>query len=258
MRERKGGLWLLIGLLLATLAGGLAFTTLQRVTALTAMNQETRQPVVVAGRAVPMGTVLTAADLEVKDLPADAIPPGAVTSLDQALGKMTIQELAQGEILLAGRLGELSKQGAGVSFTIEEGKLVLALPAADLMSSIGLLKAGDRVDLLFTLFMTPPGEEQVQEHQVTFNALQNLQISAVVVSSPVSGKTNATPAEKIAKPQALLLALDPQDALVLKYLKDAQGILDVALRAPNDTQTFEVKPVEADYLIDRYQIRLPK
>ncbi len=255
MRSRRGGIWLLVGLLLAVLAGGIAFVTIIRVTSATPVAQEERQPVVVAAQAVQAGTILSAEDIEVRDLPADAIPEGAVTSLDEALGKLTTQDLVPGEVLLVARLVDPSKQGASVAFTIEEGKVVLAIPPSDLMSSIGLLKAGDRVDLLFTMSVNPGGQG---EQDTTFNALQNLRITAVVMPSDILQEKGSSKGDKSSKPQALLLALDPQDALVVKYLKDAGGIMDIALRAPTDTQTYDVEPVDLQYLLDRYQIRVLK
>lgn len=255
MKERRGGIWLLVGLLLAVLAGGAALVTMLRVTSATPVAQEERQPVVVAARAVQVGTILEADDVEVKDFPGDAIPPGAVARLDEVLGRMTTQDLVAGEVLLLSRLADPSKQGVSVAFTIEEGKVVMALPPSDLMSNIGLLKAGDRVDLLFTLSMSTEDQE---ERQSTFNALQNVIITAVVVPSEALGNKDSTQGEKSSRPQALLLALDPQDALVVKYLKDAEGIMDIVLRAPTDTQMYEAEPVDVDYLLDRYQIRPPR
>ena len=48
--------------------------------------------------------------------------------------------------------------------------------------------------------------------------------------------------------------MSPQDALVLKYVKDAGGILDIVLRAPGAEQPFDVEPVDVDYILNRYQI----
>jgi len=52
--------------------------------------------------------------------------------------------------------------------------------------------------------------------------------------------------------EAYLLALSPQDALMLKHFKDTGATFDIVLRAPTSTTLFELQPVNQDYLVDRY------
>ena len=54
--------------------------------------------------------------------------------------------------------------------------------------------------------------------------------------------------------RTVLLLLKPQDALVLKYAMDAGGVIDMALRAPDAEQEYDVEPVDVDYLINRYDM----
>jgi hypothetical protein len=58
----------------------------------------------------------------------------------------------------------------------------------------------------------------------------------------------------LAAPYAYILALDAQDALVLKYLRDAGAILDLAVRSIADDTEHPVQPVDLQYLIDKYQL----
>ena len=57
----------------------------------------------------------------------------------------------------------------------------------------------------------------------------------------------ATPQPSDVEPEAFLLALDPQDALVLKHIIDSGGVIDIVLRAPTATVRFELSPVMADH-----------
>jgi Flp pilus assembly protein CpaB len=130
----------------------------------------------------------------------------------------------------------------------------MAFPANDLMSSNNLLKPGDHVDLLFSI--------EVQETDassgelVTFNALQNLEIAAIVQPQDLETQAKAEAGGK-ARPLAIVFALDPQDALVLKHLHDMGGTVDIVLRAPEAKERFSTQPVNQKYLIDRYQLRIP-
>ena len=56
--------------------------------------------------------------------------------------------------------------------------------------------------------------------------------------------------------QAYLLALDPQDALVLKHLKDRNAIFDIVLRAPTSNNNFELAPVYDDFLNDYFGLEI--
>lgn len=60
--------------------------------------------VVVAATDVPPGATLTAQDLSVASLPSDYLPPGAVLTVDGALGRTIVGEIAAGEPLTQSRL----------------------------------------------------------------------------------------------------------------------------------------------------------
>jgi hypothetical protein len=108
----------------------------------------------------------------------------------------------------------------------------------------------------------------------TFDAIQRIEISAIVVDvvqiqqarqqvelpAQVEGtpQPTPTPSRQEVSAVAILLAMDPQDALVLKHLKDAGGVFDIVLRSPTSNQLFELEPVWDEYLIDRYELEVEK
>ena len=264
MGRLRGFLWLTAGLVVAVLAGLVAFTTLSRAAA-TRSGQPQAQPtvsVVVATQAVAVRAVLTEEDVELQDVPVDSVPEGAVGAVADAVGKVTMTELYPGEVVLAQRLvdpNEISGDGR-VAVLLGEDEVLMAFPAGDLMSQSKVLKPGDRVDLLFSLDFPvnralvalgaageAAGGSTRDEEQATFDLLQNVAIAAIVTDVTATGGDDTTPL-------ALLLTVTPQDALMLKYVKDAGGIVDVVLRAPGMDKPFEVEPVDVDYLINKYQI----
>jgi pilus assembly protein CpaB len=234
---------------------------MMRVTSATPAGPEVpRQAVVIATRAVNRGAVLQDLDVGLKEVPTDTVPDGALTSTDEAIGKVSTIALVSGEVLLSSRLLEPSKATSQVAFVVPAGKVVMAFPVTDLMSSLNLLQAGDTVDILFSLKVQAQAGQSGQDYLSTFDALQNTKITAIVMPPvPAAGKNSSSSSTKdvVAKPDALLLALDPQDALVLKHLKDADGIVDIVLRAPSDNQLFDTKPVDQRYLLDQYGIQAP-
>jgi len=58
--------------------------------------------------------------------------------------------------------------------------------------------------------------------------------------------------------RAYLLILNPQDALLLKHFIDTGAKFDLVLRAPTSDQLFDLQTVMSEYLIDRYQLEVPK
>jgi pilus assembly protein CpaB len=256
-------------LVVAVLAGTVAFITLQRATAQRAgedVLSGPQVPVVVAARAIEVRSLLTAEDLELKELPVEAAPEGAIRELEEAVGKITLVDLYPGEVILAQRLVDPNViTGDGrLALVIAEDEVLMAFPAHDLMSRVGVLKPGDHVDLLFSLdFPVNRGTEVSlaegetaereaagagqEEEQATFNLLQNVTIAAIVTGqTPTGGEAGA--------PEAILLTVSPQDALLLKYAKDAGGIVDIVLRAPGTERPFSTEPVDVDYMIHRYRI----
>lgn len=257
MRQRGGCLWLLVGLFLAVVAGGLAFTAMLRATSVEPATQvEPRRAVVIVARDVPPHTELTAEDLIVKEIPLSAIPDNAVRELEAAVGKVTTSELVAGEILLKPRIAELGERGPRLNFKLEPGKVVMAFPADDLLSKSGALQPGDIVDILYSIEIVPTETTAARTsgapEVVTFWALQQVPISAIVLSPEVRG--GAIQGQSEAQPQSILLALDPQDALVLKHLKDSGGIVDIVLRAREDETEYKTEPVNPPYLQEEYNL----
>ena len=242
-------------------------------------------PVVLTTHSISVRALLKEQDLALVDVPVELVPLEAVSELDAAVGKITKIPLAPGEMVMQHHLADPTNINKDLAFIIGDDMVVMAFPATDLMSQINILQAGDLVDILVSIevpvlpsgetgVVGPSGEEQQSEAELfTFDALQRIEISAFVVEivqgrtagQSTTGTTRAadadatpqptpTPAPSQVEPQAILLALAAQDALVLKHLKDAGGIVDIVLRAPTSAQIFELSPVMAEYLKDRFEL----
>jgi pilus assembly protein CpaB len=264
MKRRGGILWLSTAFILAVLAALLTLRFLNDAVPSGAPGDDVvTEPVVVARSDVPMRTLLSDDVVVIRQVPPELVPVGAATMLDQVLGKINMSDLVMGEVVLTRRLADPAKKGVDILFTMSEDKIVIALPGDDLMSRAGLLRPGDKVDILYSLEMGEASGNAL----VTFEALQNQEITAIVLPGlpteaigGLGGMVGSTDVEgdmgggsEVAG-KVILLAVDPQDALMLKYLKDAGGILDFALRVPTNEQFMRTEPVTEDYLADRYRI----
>jgi len=219
-------------------------------------------------------------DVNLQEWPVDIIPEGAATDLAAVMGKIVTTDVYAGEAVMTERLAAPDVTGEDIAFTMPEGSVVFALPADDLMSDIKLLQAGDVVDILFSL--QPEADQKAADTTVsdsgepallgdplfTTDALQAQSITAIVMDTSMV-QTNETQSETAAEtageaaanvtsregePKAILLALDPQDALILKYFRDAGGMMDIVLRRRGSTELLDVQTVNYDYIKDLYGI----
>jgi pilus assembly protein CpaB len=239
------------------------------------------EKVVVATHDLLLGSVIRTGDVRTVEMPVGLIPAEALREPEEAIGRITKVPLTTGEIVMSHHLADPTNVNRDLAFIISDNQILIAFPATDLMSTLNVLQRGDLVDILVSVPLEVPVASQgsegvtVQEGErvsrlFTFDALQRTEITALVVdilpreagsvpSLPSGeGAPQPTPTPQQVKVKAYLLALTPQDALLLKHLKDMGAVFDFALRAPTSTQRFDLQPVTSDYLIDRYELAIPR
>ena len=242
------------------------------------------ETVVVVTHDLPLGAVLSEGDVKEMEVPLGIAPRGTMTAISEVLGRMVKTDLVSGQMLNSQHLANPTNVNRDLAFTLSDDQVLMAFPANDLMSSVDMLKRGDIVDILVSIEQEVEAEpvnpllvQETQEPQTelfTFDAIQRIQITAMVVDfveqeqrgggvqNPLNPEgtpePTPTPSPQEVTSLAILLAMDPQDALVLKHLKDAGGVFDIVLRAPTSNQLFELEPVWDEYLIDRYKLEIEK
>jgi pilus assembly protein CpaB len=235
--------------------------------------------VVVVTHDVPVRSLLQTEDITVMDVPVQLAPLEALSDPEDVVGRITMIPLVTGETIGSHHLADPTNYTHDLAFVIDDEQVLMAFPSTDLMSRLNILEPGDVVDILVSLsapVLPGPGaeaEEGSGDVIFTFDAMQQVEISGVVVEVLTGSRsTSASTASQGAdgaevqpqptpvsepssvSPQALLIALDPQDALVLKHIKDVGGIIDIVLRAPTASVRFELSPVMAEYLRDRFEL----
>jgi Flp pilus assembly protein CpaB len=271
------GIWVLSNIVQTSLAPRPAPTPLPPIT----------EPVVLTTHGVALGTVLESRDLKLAEVPVELAPPGSVNSIEAAVGHFSKVDLASGEVLMEHHLADPTNVTHDVAFILDDSQVLLAFPATDLMSTMSVIQRGDQVDIFVTLqqevrivregpdgvLVAEGGEEETETIDLTFDAMQRVEITALVAdivyeeqqqapTVPIGGEAEPQP-QPTPKPteidiKAYLLALAPQDALVLKHLKDIGATFDIVLRSPTSTEIFDLTPINSDFLMDRYELEIPK
>ena len=226
------------------------------------------QTVVVASRDLALGTLITNEDLVTKEVPVEATPREYLSSVEDAVDKILKVDVVGGEILTPQNLANPTDVTHDIAYVLSETHVLMAFPATDLISRLAIVQRGDIVDVYATISseietINENGETEVATTRLTLDAMQRVDITALVADIIVNEEQvraeageDETVSRKSVNVQAYLLALDPQDALILKYLKDAGATFDLVMRAPTSTGQFNLTPVTSEYLQELYGLEI--
>lgn len=226
----------------------------------------TRVSVVVAKGTLKPHTLLSAENIEVREIDAAAALPGALLDPSAVSGRVSLRLYAAGSQLTADGVGE-----PGFAHTLAADQLAFELPVGERNLFAGGLGPGDHVDVLWTGSLdyfdrVPTGDgklnfrERVYTSTKSLTLLQGLPVLKVIVlhSSSSLGSTPAGPSSTTqtqasqapggngyaegriltaemfedGAPYAgvLVLAVTEQQAEMLKFMRE-NGSIDLALRS---------------------------
>ncbi len=218
---------------------GASFFVYQKLTTTSTAGASTRT-VVVAARDLSIGVPLTAPDLKSVRWAGDQEPPGAVTSVEEVVGRPLIYPVFAGEPLLTSKLAA-EGSGAGLGAVITEGMRAVSIRVDEVVAVAGFVVAGSRVDVLLTGLPTKSGSGDT----VTQTILEDVQVLA-------AGQKIQPDAE--GKPQrvnVVTLLCAPEDAARV-VLAGTEGRIQLVLRNPTD------KPAEGEqrvsYMVKRTEL----
>jgi Flp pilus assembly protein CpaB len=151
--SRASRLYAAASLACAALAGASVNAYLGRAAAASGLNGPA-VPVVAAQSAIARGEMVRADVLGVSEVPKAFAPPGALSRISQAAGRVALAALAPGEVVTETRLGRV-REGPVASLT-PEGLRAFAVPTT---LPRGAVVAGDHVDVLATYTSGQPHTE---------------------------------------------------------------------------------------------------
>jgi pilus assembly protein CpaB len=252
--------------------------------------------VLVALQNIPRGQEITSDLMGTRDWPADNVPPDVIADEAELIGKIAKTEIFQGQPIVRSMLAEII-QGSDAASAIPEGRVALAFPITRFSSVGFGIEAGDHVDVLLSGRFIDRDEEkdnardtldfrlemmtkflnagveattlempifQTQARPVTQLIVQNagvLKVGAWATPTPVPVEVEegeeAPPPPPPPPPDMIILVVEPQDALVLKYARENNFIMDLVLRGAGDEAPFPTEAVTLEYMIRRFNISFP-
>lgn len=167
--------------------------------------------VLVARRDIPVRTVVTADDVMVVMTTAGVVPAGSLRDPAEAVGRVVTQAIAQNEVIHASRFTDSAATGFAIfpegqqpSGTTPDFR-AMSVQVPDNQAVGGTVRAGDRVDILFSMAYVPVllgiGASEVQDFAARIVA-ENVVVLAKDETTIYTFRVDAAQAERIAAMQA--------------------------------------------------------
>ena len=182
--------------------------------------------VVVAATDIGQGSRLVAANLQLAEWPAGAMPPGAVTDPKQLEGRVVRSDIGRGEPLLESKLAPAGTLG-GLSAVVAAGKRAMTVRVNDVVGVAGFALPGNYVDILVNLTQ-PASDFGGRDASISKIVLERILVLAVAQDSVVDDT----------KPRvvnAVTLELAPEQVEKLDLARSI-GSLSLVLRNQVDPQ----------------------
>ncbi len=280
-RKRLGSVLFGAGAILALSVGVAVYVQVADAQRIKAALPKAR--IVVAVADIPARAEIAASMVNLRTVPDELVQAGAATKIEDVVGKFTPTGIVKGEVINTQRIGPVAARNAP-SFRIEKGRVMYVVPASfggaspSSIAQVNALRPGDRVDLLYTTVNVPPGLTPEQREEVRSNPipylqtrimLQNLRIQEIGSYAadgsliPAGGEAGKTGGNNTAPSLAnanIILIVSPEEALVLKWLKDAatyyrENNIEMVLRSPADEEKADTNLViNFNYMREKYNL----
>lgn len=253
--RRRARLVLIVGLLFAVGAGATTFFVANTAKSEAPAAIPTSS-IVVAAREIPPKTQITAADLKLVKMNSEVVPPSALTSADQIVGKITINSISVGEPILPTKLGGANGQvftvfppaalgNDGAPPVGSPNYRAMSITVADAQAAGGNIAPGDLVDVLFTMNILP--DKLFRQPNPQVNATDS-SARIVLERVPILARNLAV----------YVIRTDAETAERIGYMQASGGILQLLLRAPKDDRATGTQGASFDNIQPIWKIHIPQ
>lgn len=202
--------------------------------------------VVVARIDIPKESTLTINMVETRIVRSASLQPGDLSSLDSAIGKFAEVDILKGQHINSNMVRSLAV-AKYLSQAVPQGMRAVTIPVDKISAIEGLIKPGDKIDIIGT-FVVPVGGGRTEPIVITvFEGVRVLATNRNISQYRVSKAADT-----------ITVALKPEDVRDLIYIL-TWGKLTLSLRAPLDTaQEYEYRVANFETLTRKLGIyRLP-
>ncbi len=206
--------------------------------------------VIVAKEYIPKYSFITPNMVKIIQIPSKYLQPGSISSIKELIDKnnkpkfVTLVPIRRGEVILTTKL-TIPGRDTGLSVVIPMDKRAISIPISPETGIEGLIKPGNRVDLIATF-----------ENKSVF-LLQNLLVLSV--GNRIIGEIEKEEKKRGLFPgfgegmiggNNITLAVTPTEALKIAYARDKCNF-SIVLRSATDNKIVKVSPITKDNLLER-------
>jgi pilus assembly protein CpaB len=198
-------------------------------------NREYTQ-VLVAAQDIPANTSISTTMVQMKVFPSEFRNNKEILDLKQALGKISLVNISRGEVILENRLIKPGDRKQGLAYVIAAGMRAMSVPVDEVSGVAGLIKKGDRVDIIAEL----SGGDSVGPARSVV-VLQNVEVLAIGSSL---GEDPKAASDKTVAAKTVTVSVTLENSLRLKTALEG-GKISLILRSPVDKGTSNPAPFGA-------------
>jgi pilus assembly protein CpaB len=183
------------------------------------------QRIVVAAKALPLGTRVQASNMRLIPWPAGEPVVGMFTRIEDCADRALITDVAANELILDSKLAP-KEAGAGLPAVIPQGMRALSVAVNDVVGVAGFVTPGTMVDVLVTGKVSDGGHGG---DNITRTILENVRVLAAgqKIEQDREGKPQTVP--------VITLLVSPEDAGRLA-MASTEGKIQLALRNTVDNK----------------------
>lgn len=192
---------------------------------------------VVAAKALNVGTTIKPGDVTVNKVPLAAFPKSGFMKVEEVLDRPVVSNILAEEAVIEGRLAPRGS-GAGLAPVIPVGMRAVTVRVNDVVGVAGFVLPGMRVDITVT------GRPPLGTETLTTTVLQNITVLS-------AGQTMAPDSrgQAINAPTVTLLVTPEQAEVII--LAGSEGRIQLVLRNGSDNEIQKTRGVTANSLYGR-------
>ncbi|MDF9406926.1 Flp pilus assembly protein CpaB [Pelotomaculum isophthalicicum JI] len=201
--------------------------------------------VAVASQRIPAKTQITSQMFDLKDMPVKYINERAAFDSKEVLGKTAKSDIWPGEQILRDQLANDKDASDGLPFLLQSGKRAVTIAVNEVSGIAGLVKPGDRVDVMGTFdLQAAVGQEK---SSVTSLLIQNASVLSTDQST-TQAAGNSQDSKKAAPAHTITLSVTPEQAQPL-ILCSEKGSIRLLLRPATDQETINLPSFRMNQLV---------
>lgn len=211
--------------------------------------QENTLDIVLAKVDILPGKLITEDMLYTQRIDKNSLPAEAATSIARVVDRISTVPVKEKYMIPVDKLVWPTTRETTLAAKTPIGKRAMAISVDNISALIGMIKAGDYVDVIGLIPLPVEVDGKQSAELATVPLFQNVLILSVgaelgagTEKVSVARRRTAEFAPKEDAAPLITLSLSPEEVNILAFIKE-QGKIQLVLRSPGDAQTNPVKPI---------------